>query len=130
MNLYWKRADRSGEAEPLFASEAGQIPTSWSPNGQVLAFHATNPTSAQDIWLVPREGEAAPFLVGPFNERGAVFSPDGGWVAYVSDESGRTEVYVRPYPGPVAPRRFRRTGAASRCGLPEAESCYTESATR
>ena len=110
MNLYWKRADRSGEAEPLFASEAGQIPTSWSPNGQVLAFHATNPTSAQDIWLVPREGEAAPFLVGPFNERGAVFSPDGGWVAYVSDESGRTEVYVRPYPGPGSPTQFSTDG--------------------
>ena len=57
-----------------------------------------------DIWVLPLEEgqEPRPVLVTPFDENSAVFSPDGHWLAYDSDESGRTEVYVRPYPGPGA----------------------------
>ena len=50
--------------------------------------------------MLPAGGDPEPFLVTPFEERGAVFSPDGRWLAYVSNESGQDEVYVRPYPGP------------------------------
>ena len=63
-----------------------------------LAFYDT--TGARDIWALPREGDALPIVATAFNERSPMFSPDGRWLAYVSDESGRNEVYVQPYPGP------------------------------
>jgi eukaryotic-like serine/threonine-protein kinase len=71
-------------------------PLSWSPTG-VLAF-----ADRGDIWLVPRrgEGEPRPLETTRFTETAPAFSPDGRWLAYLSDESGRFEVYVRPFPGP------------------------------
>ena len=74
---------------------------SWSPDGQLLAFVEINPTTGYDIWVL-RLGDrkAQPFLRTPFNEGAPRFSPDGRWLAYVSDESGRYEIYVQPYPGP------------------------------
>ena len=97
--LFWKPADGSGVAEQLLASGR---PGSWSPDGRVLAFTDFSTSDSADIWLLPIEGEktAQPFLATPFHEGGAVFSPDGQWLAYASDESGRFEIYLRPYPGP------------------------------
>jgi len=99
-DLYWKPADGSGQAELLLNMNSGNIllPTSWSPDGESLAFY--DATGARDIWALPREGDALPFLATAFNERSPMFSPDGRWLAYVSDESGRDEIYVQPYPGP------------------------------
>jgi hypothetical protein len=74
------------------------MPTSWSPDGQTLAFHQA--TGGHDIWMLPLNGEATSFLATSFSELSAVFSPDGRWLAYVSEESGRSEVYVQAYPGP------------------------------
>ena len=56
----------------------------------------------RDLWVLPSEGDRkpSPFLQTPFNEAGAQFSPDGRWIAYMSNESGRMEVYVQPYPNP------------------------------
>ena len=106
-NLFWKPADGSSAEERLTTSENIQSPTSWSSDGQVLAFYERPfgegfSTTGRDIWVLPLEGERKPrpFLQTPFNEGGAVFSPDGRWLAYVSDESGRYEVYVQPFPGP------------------------------
>ena len=94
-NLFWKSADGSGTNERLTTSEESQWPTSWSPDGQFLAF-----SEFQDIWILPLEGERKPwaFLQTPFNEVEPKFSPDGQWLAYDSDESGQSEVYVRPFP--------------------------------
>ena len=74
------------------------------PDGQVLTFVKTNPTSAYDIWLLSNEddGTPSPFLATSFNENSAMFSPNGRWLAHDSDETGRVEVYVQPYPGPGA----------------------------
>ena len=97
-DLYWKPADGSGQAEPLLKSENALVPASRSPDGELLAFYDTS--GARDIWVLPREGDASPFVATAFDERSSMFSPDGRWLAYVSDESGRDEVYVQPYPGP------------------------------
>ena len=94
--LYVKRADGSGEVESLFAGEGNQVPTSWSPDGERLAFYAiTNGAFGRDMWMLNVNGEATSFLATEFSERVPMFSPDGEWLAYVSDESGRDEVYVR-----------------------------------
>jgi serine/threonine-protein kinase len=102
MNLYWMLADGSGAAEGLTASENFLVPGSWSPDGQVHAFSEADPTTGWDIWVLALRDDrkSRPFLQTPANEGGPMFSPDGRWVAYVSDESGRKEIYVRPFPGP------------------------------
>jgi Tol biopolymer transport system component len=100
-NLFWQLADGSGGLERLGTSHYAQVPRSWSPDGQLLAFHENNITTGKDIWVLRlSDHKAEPFLQTPFNEGGPVFSPDGHWLAYISDESGRPEIYVKPYPGP------------------------------
>ncbi|MEE9231013.1 MAG: protein kinase [Acidobacteriota bacterium] len=98
-NLFWKFADGSGVAERLLASEHDQIPSAWSPDGRTLVFTELHPVTGTDIWFLDLEGDRRPrpFLQTRFSEEGAVFSPDGDWLAYVTDESGRGEVYVQSY---------------------------------
>src|SRR5437879_6394331 len=100
-NLFWQPADGSGRAERLTSSENQQNPYSWSPDGQTLAYNELNPTTSWDIWLL-RLGDrkAQPFLRTSFYETVPQFSPDGRWLAYVSDESGSFEIYVQPYSVP------------------------------
>jgi eukaryotic-like serine/threonine-protein kinase len=86
--------------ERLNANQSVKIPTSWSADGQFLAFQENNPVT-KDLWVLRlSDHKAEPFLKTPFNEGGPRFSPNGHWLAYTSDESGRFEVYVQPYPGP------------------------------
>ena len=101
--IVWQAADGSGAAERLTSlMSSNSEPESWSPDGKLLVFNDDRPGTGQDIWLLSLEGErqARPFLQTPASEWGGVFSPDGRWIAYDSDESGRFEVYVQPFPGP------------------------------
>ena len=95
-------ADGSGEPETLLDRDERQFPTSWVADGNVMTLHTQYPDTARDLYVLAMDGDLTPelFLATPFQERGASFSPDGQWIAYVSDESGQDEVYVRPYPGP------------------------------
>jgi eukaryotic-like serine/threonine-protein kinase len=78
-----------------------QVPYSWSPDGQLLAFFEVNRTTGRDIWVLRMsDRKTHPFLRTRFDETSPRFSPDGRWLAYNSNESGRYEVYVQPYPGP------------------------------
>jgi eukaryotic-like serine/threonine-protein kinase len=87
---------------PLFTASNPHVPMSWASTLKVLAFDERKPSAERDIWVLSAEGEPTPFLMTPFDESAPAFSPDGKWLAYVSDESGRAEVYVQPYPGPGA----------------------------
>ena len=100
VNVYWKRADGSGEAVRLTESPKTQFASSVSPDGKFVVFHESNATTGYDLFIVDTSGEGEPeeFLTTPFNDYEAAFSPDGRWIAYQSDESGDTEVYVRPFP--------------------------------
>jgi len=109
LNLYWQRADGSGDVQRLTDSPNPQFPASWHPAGKFLAFYETRPQTGNDLMMLPMEGDEASgwkpgkptvFLSTPFAEQEPVFSPDGRWIAYQSTESGRAEVYVRPFPGP------------------------------
>ncbi len=109
-NVFWKATDGTGVEERLTTGENAQVPDSWSPDGKWLAFDDQSPTTGGDIWMLRLDGgpgpvgaearKPQPLIRTPFNEYGAVFSPDGRWLAYSSDESGRQEVYVQPFPGP------------------------------
>ena len=99
--LYWTAIDGIGNAELLLAAEPETYiaPYSWTPDGQRLAYMLQN-ERGEDIWVLSLEDSpvAEPFLESPSRENNPAFSPDGRWLAYVSDESGQFEVYVRRYP--------------------------------
>lgn len=106
-SLYWRPSDGSGETTRLTESEHQQYPTSWHPGGRLLAIQEHSPETGWDVRILEVEQEASGWavekgttLVGtPAEEAQAAFSPDGRFLAYASTESGRYEVYVRPFPG-------------------------------
>ena len=101
LNLYWQLADGSGGMQRLTSSDYLQIPDSFSSDGQLLAFTQQTSTGGYEIWVLRLGGlKAEPFLQTSFDAKMPRFSPDGHWLAYSSDESGRYEIYAQPYPGP------------------------------
>lgn len=98
-DLYQKTSDLAGEDELIFSSNEVKAPSSWSPDGRFLLYYFG--IAPNKIWLLPLGGGAdrKPVLVehSQFNEAYGRFSPDGRWIAYSSEESGRWEIYVRPF---------------------------------
>ena len=96
-DIFWKPWDGGGEAELLTTGEYTQTPNSWSPEG-VLAY-SYGAVGSRDIWVISSDGSGKPepYLDTPFDERDAMFSPDGNWIALTSNQSGQDEVYVKPY---------------------------------
>jgi serine/threonine protein kinase/Tol biopolymer transport system component len=108
-NLWWIRANGAGDSQRLAENKNIQFASSWRPDGKVLAFMQLNPGTSWDVMTLPIEGNAKtgwkpgepkPFVNSAFIEWEPAFSPDGRWLAYMSNESGTSEVYVRPFPGP------------------------------
>ncbi len=94
-----------GDAQLLLSSgqvKISGVPTSWSPDGRFLLYESNAAQTGADLWVVPMVGARTPavFLKTPFDTERGVFSPDGRWVAYQSNESGRFEIYVRPFHPP------------------------------
>jgi Tol biopolymer transport system component len=98
-NLYRKRADGSGEEERLTTSDNPMWPTSWSSDGRTIAIAAMGVNGNFDVTMLSlADKKVEPLLNTNFREADPAISPDGRWLAYSSNESGRLEVYVRPYP--------------------------------
>jgi serine/threonine-protein kinase len=106
--LYWRPADGTGEAQLLLESNHQITHHFWAPDGKLLAFTQRAPDTGPDLWLLPMEGDdrtgwkpGAPkvFLRSPHAEFTPVISPDGRWVAYASNETGESHIYVRPLLG-------------------------------
>jgi Tol biopolymer transport system component/predicted Ser/Thr protein kinase len=107
-SMRWIRADGAGEAQTLLESKGELRLHSFSPDGKRLAFAEMGVDTGFDLWTLPldmsdpehpKPGKPELFLRTPFDEYDPAFSPDGRWIAYGSNESGRYEVYVRPFPG-------------------------------
>ena len=97
LNIFWQAADGTGSAQPLTRSDHEQLPQSFAPDGKRLVFLEIGPDN--DLYLLSVEdGETQPLLATPFFTRGAAVSPDGHWMAYISNESGELEIYVRRFP--------------------------------
>jgi len=105
--IYQARADGAGQPQALIESQATLFPQVFTPDGKRLAYNDSGAGNSQ-IWTAPLEdrgselkaGKPEPFLKSGFNDYSQAFSPDGRWLAYFSDESGKPEVYVRPFPPP------------------------------
>jgi Tol biopolymer transport system component len=101
---YQKAADGTGGEIPLFAYDGNAWANDWSSDGNWVIYSSPRPqtTIGNDLWAVPMnaggERKPVPYLVTPAVEQQAQFSPDGGFVAYGSDQSGPWEIYVQPFP--------------------------------
>ena len=98
MNVYQKRVDGTEAAVPILQHELFTYPFSWSADGRLLTFYELHPTRQRDVWVMSRDGEASAVVATASDEKSPTLSPDGRWLAYVSNESGKDEVYVQPYP--------------------------------
>jgi Tol biopolymer transport system component len=120
LDLYRKSADGTGAEELLYADDLGKFPSSWSPDDRFLLYAVNDsPKTRYDIWVLPMTQQPGvpakpyPWLQTQFAEWRAVFSPDGKWVAYQSDESRRhLEVYVAPFSGPGGKRQVSTAGGS------------------
>jgi Tol biopolymer transport system component len=113
-DLYTKPASSPGSEELLLANEQSKRPLDWSPDDRFLLYINSDPKTGIDIWGLPLEGDRKPFPVvrTNFDEDLAQFSPDGKWIAYQSNESGRYEIYIQPFPGPGERTRVSTNGGA------------------
>jgi Tol biopolymer transport system component len=130
LNIFWKEVDGSAGDERLTSGERAQVPDSWSPDSRFLAYTETDPDRAR-----PRRhrrstvrGEV-PEQKTAFDEGGPMFSPDGRWLAYASNESGTFEVYVRHFRDRGRSSAYRRAvERRALMGPKQAVSCSTAAA--
>jgi serine/threonine-protein kinase len=150
-SLYTRVADGSGPAEPVLTGSRPaptaawsrdpaekllpgfvptlsganpQYPMSWTPDRHTLVFTERKPNGERDIWVVEDGTDPTPFLLTPSDEGAPTLSPDGRWLAYVSDESGRNEVYVQPYPGPGGRWLISTDGGTDPAWSPDGSELY------
>ncbi|MGB5341988.1 MAG: hypothetical protein WBP67_07830, partial [Thermoanaerobaculia bacterium] len=116
----------SGQVEYLLERERDQHPSSISADGRYLLYYDRGEETNWDIWVLPLEGdeEPYPFLMTPFAEVRARFSPDGRWVAYQTNESGRAEIYVQEFPGPGGKWQISTAGGTEPQWSPDGEELY------
>src|SRR5439155_11831324 len=116
-NLYSKLSSGGGADELLLESAQSKPqnkPIDWSADGRFLLFRSEDPQTGNDLWVLPLSGDKKPFpfLNTPFEEGEGQFSPDGKWIAYQSNESGRFEIHDQPFPGPGGKFQISSNGGA------------------
>jgi serine/threonine protein kinase len=113
-DLYVKSISGTAPEERLLRTMQSTSPTGWSSDGQFLLFRSVDPEMSHDLWALPLWGDRTPFPVvrGEFIEPYGQLSPDGKWIAYQSDDSGRADVYVRPFRNSGAQTRISSNGGA------------------
>ena len=113
-DLYQQSTTNPERAELLLATPQNKSVTDWSRDGRFILFRNVDPVTSHDLWALPLEGNTTPFPVVQtrFTESYGQFSPDGNWIAYQSDDSGRVEVYVQPFPGPGTKVPISTSGGA------------------
>jgi serine/threonine-protein kinase len=124
-NLFVKPVDDTATPAPLMTSPWNQFPTSWTPDASQLAFTEFQPLTGADIWALDvRTHQPRPLVRTLFDETWARFSPDGQWIAYMSNESGRWEVYARPSDGGGSRVRVSTIGGVWPCWSLDSKTIY------
>jgi serine/threonine-protein kinase len=124
-----RRADGSGEPRVLLEDDHASTPMSWTPDGSTLLYDRRTDTGELEVWSVSPGGDDPPaaLIASPFNEESARISPDGRWVAYVSDKTGRAEVYVATYPALDRRRQVSSAGGSEPVWGPQSEEIFYRS---
>jgi Tol biopolymer transport system component len=127
-DLCSKSASGAGGIQMLVASETTKYADDWSRDGRFLAFSQLDPKSktGEDLWILPMSGDHKPyaFLSTPFNEGTAVFSPDSRWLVYASDESGKSEIYITPFPQGGAKWQVSQGGGTTPVWRPDGRAVF------
>jgi len=118
-DIYVRAASGEGKAELFYKSALPKYPTDWSRDGRYILFGVVSPGTKLDVWaMTTADRKAAPILDTVYSEGFATLSPDGKWLAFQSDQSGRTEVYVQPFEGVSAGTKKRWPVSSGGGGLP------------
>ena len=135
--LWWIRAEGSGQPLRILEAKNPIVPWSFSPDGRRLAYRESHSDGIDILTLPldtsdpdhPKPGNPEPFLVSPSDKLVPMFSPDGRWIAYRSNESGRFEIYVQPFPAGAANGRSPPEAGYTESGPTTAGSCSTKHRT-
>jgi Tol biopolymer transport system component len=113
-NLFQKMANGSGQEDPLYKSPLAKLPSDWSTDGRFLLCGTVDPKTRYDLWVLSIAGDHKweVFWQTPANESRAMFSPNGRWVVYESDESGKKEIYVQSFPASGAKWQISVSGGS------------------
>jgi len=131
--IFWVPADGSGAPESLVTAPGRWIPAGFEPGGRALIYYGRPQDQAKaEIWRLDLGGDRTPHqvLASAFNNGMPALSPDGRWLAYASDESGRAEVYVRPYPGPGGRWQVSLDGGAQPVWAPNGREIFYRNGER
>jgi len=112
-DLYSRKANGGGKAELVWATDVTEEPEDWSPDGRYIATNRSTASGGNDLWIVPVAGDEEPYCLvdSDFDVGYARFSPDGKWLAYLSNESGQYEAYVTRFPGSEGKWQMTTEGA-------------------
>jgi Tol biopolymer transport system component len=125
-----KAANGSGTEDLIYSSpNMFKAPRAFSPDGKFLVYDQIDPGTHHDIWLLPMDGSRTPraYRQTPFDEQNETISPDGRWLSYTSDETGRTEVYVDSFPTPGTRFTVTTTGASGLTWRKDGRQVYVSS---
>jgi Tol biopolymer transport system component len=112
LDLHVRDVSGLGGQEVMLETAEQKRPTDW--RGRFLLYQSLNSKTGWDVWALPMDGPRQPISVAQttYDERNAEFSPDGRWIAYQSNESGQSEIYAQPFPGPGRKERISTSGGA------------------
>jgi Tol biopolymer transport system component len=114
-DLYIKETKPGGAEHRLLHTDGMKAAQSWSPDGKIILFNATHPQTRLDLWAIDATPDATPRILvgGDADECCGRFSPDGQWIAYVSNASGRAEVFVKPFAKEAEPIQVSKNGGGA-----------------
>jgi Tol biopolymer transport system component len=130
LNFYMRAVNGAGAEELIYSSpDMFKSPRAFSPDGKYLVYDQIDPKTHHDIWILPMDGTRTPrpYRQTPFDEQNESISPDGHWLAYTSDETGRSEVYVESFPTPGTRFAITTTGASGMAWRKDGKQVYVSS---